>query len=342
MRRLLAGSLCLLSLAACAEAGDDPTSLAPTGVPEGHPCPESALPPEFSSLYEEQILSGAPVPLAILPPVDIGFITTVTQGNLMDPTHQGQQAYAWDLSAPIGTSVHAAAPGIVVWVRDDSEEHGEESSFSDKANWIVVDHGAGLYTAYVHLAAQSARVLPGQAVVAGAHLADTGLSGQLTGPHLHFHVENVWSDSLPATFISAEGSSGCSLDAQRGDELERGDELRELLVGPDALSELPLSTFAQSGITQIEGLPARVFHRGESYAFRGHTEPGRTAVALMIFPQGGGDVLHGVSVPVVDGAFEGDLSLGSLEPGQYGWAMVATSGEVPSSPWAIWLTVIDD
>jgi hypothetical protein len=342
MRRRLALSLSVLLLSGCAETPAAPQSVTPTDIPDGHPCPQSALPPEFSSLYEEHILSGTPVPIALLPPLDIGFITTVTQGNQMDPTHQGKQAYAWDFFAPVGTSVHAAAPGFVVWVREDSQEHGQDESFSDKANWIVVDHGAGLYTAYVHLAAQSARVVPGQAVEAGTHLADTGLSGQLTGPHLHFHVENVWSDTLPATFIHAEASSGCSRAALLGDELARGDELRELLVGPDSASELPRRTFAQAGVTQIEGLPARVFHRGEAYEFRGQTEPGHTAVALMIFPEGGGDVVHGVSVPVIDGAFEGDLELSSLAAGQYGWAMVATTGEVPSSPWAIWLTVIDD
>lgn len=342
MRLCLGLSLSLLLLGACAETAGTPPSVNGSDVPEGHPCPQSAHPPEFSSLYEEHVLSGTPVPIALLPPLDIGFITTVTQGNQMDPTHQGKEAYAWDFSAPVGTSVHAAAPGIVVWVREDSEEHGPDESFSKKANWIVIDHGAGLYTAYVHLTAQSARVVPGQAVEAGTHLADTGLSGQLTGAHLHFHVENVWSDTLPATFIHREASRGCSRAARLGDELARGDDLRELLVGPDSVSKLPRGTFAQSGITQIEGLPARVFHRGEAYEFRGHTEPGHTAVALMIFPPGGGDVVHGVSVPVIEGAFEGELELSSLGAGQYGWAMVATTGEIPSSPWAIWLTVIDD
>ena len=332
----------LLTLGACAESAGDPSNLSPNDVPEGHPCPQTAYPPSFASLYEEHILSGDPVPLAMLPPLDIGVSTSVTQGNQMEPTHHGQQAYAWDFSTPIGTSIHAVAPGFVVWVRDDSEEHGEDESFADKSNWIVLDHGAGLYTSYTHLKALSARVVTGQHVEAGAHLADTGLSGQLTGPHLHFHVENTWSDSLPARFIDAEGLSGCSLQPELGDELERGEGLRDLLVGTDTLSELPRGTFADLGITQVEGLPARIFERAESYAFRGQVEPGRTAVALMIFPDGGGDVIHGVSVPVVDGAFEGTLDLDVIEAGQYGWSMVATSGETPSSPWAIWLTVIDD
>ena len=125
--RLLA-VLAGVALAACAEAEAGAPVEPLLGVPEGHPCPEMAIPPSFAALYEEHILSGEPVPLAMLPPLDIGISTTVTQGNQMEPTHQGQQAYAWDFSAPVGASVHAAAPGVVVWVRDDSEEHGEEES----------------------------------------------------------------------------------------------------------------------------------------------------------------------------------------------------------------------
>ena len=343
MSRLFPCLLLLFTLGACAEdAAEGPTPAQPADVPEGHPCPDQAIPADFASLYEEQILSGTPVPLAMLPPLDVGVSTTVTQGNQMEPTHQGPHAYAWDFSAPIGTSVHASAPGIVVWVRDDSSEHGEDASFAAKANWIVLDHGAGIYTAYTHLETNSARVKIGQGVDAGAHLADTGLTGQLTGPHLHFHVENTWSESLPARFIDSEAAQGCAMQLERGDVLERGEGLRELLVGPEELSPLPRSAFSEAGITQIEGLPARVFRRSASYAFRGQAASGRTAVALMIFPDGGGDVLHGVSVPVIDGAFEGTLDLSSVAPGQYGWAMVATSGEAPSSSHAIWLTVIDD
>ncbi len=342
MNHLTTSLLIAVLLSGCAEGQPDGATSTPAGVPSGHPCPDIALHPEFASLYEEHIISGEPVPLAMLPPLDVGFTTTVTQGNQMEPTHEGQNAYAWDFSAPVGTTIHSAAPGIVVWVRDDSEEHGEGDEFASKANWVVVDHGAGLYTSYTHLKAGSAQVSPGQPVPAGAHLADTGLSGQLTGPHLHFHVENIWGDSLPARFIDSEAAEGCGLQLELGDELAREAGVRELLVGPQEQSLLPRSTFDHAGITQVEGLPARIFRRSESYGFRGSAEPGRTSVALMIFPDGGGDVIHGVSVPVIDGRFEGSLDLGSVAPGQYGWAMVATSGEPPASQVAIWLTVIDD
>ena len=111
MSRIPLGLLAMLAgvaLAACAESETGAPVEPLLGVPEGHPCPEMAIPPSFAALYEEHILSGEPVPLAMLPPLDIGISTTVTQGNQMEPTHQGQQAYAWDFSAPVGASVHAA------------------------------------------------------------------------------------------------------------------------------------------------------------------------------------------------------------------------------------------
>ena len=73
----------------------------------------------------------------------------------------------------MGTPVHAAAPGIVVFVADTSDVWGPDESFRELANRIVLDHGGGLYTAYVHLKADSALVIPGQSVKAGHLLGGT-------------------------------------------------------------------------------------------------------------------------------------------------------------------------
>jgi murein DD-endopeptidase MepM/ murein hydrolase activator NlpD len=79
-----------------------------------------------------------------------------------------------DLKAPLGTQIAAANHGRVV-LRD-------EFFFSGKS--IVLDHGAGLYTMYFHLA--DFRVEEGLPVRKGDLIGLAGMSGRVTGPHLHW------------------------------------------------------------------------------------------------------------------------------------------------------------
>lgn len=79
-----------------------------------------------------------------------------------------------DLKASLGSEIRAANHGQVV-LRDDFY-------FSGKS--IVLDHGAGLYTMYFHLSEFVAEkdVL----VRKGDVIGRAGMSGRVTGPHLHW------------------------------------------------------------------------------------------------------------------------------------------------------------
>ncbi|MCW2973726.1 MAG: peptidase [Thermoleophilia bacterium] len=79
-----------------------------------------------------------------------------------------------DYAVPAGTSVDAAAGGVVKQVSSDSIG----------GNWIIVDHGDGLQTYYGHLSAQDVKV--GDVVTQGQHIGKVGSTGLATGPHLHF------------------------------------------------------------------------------------------------------------------------------------------------------------
>ena len=313
-------------LCGCVDPIDD-EGQRPT-VPEGHPCPTLALAPEESSLWTANRDSGEPVPLALLPPLEEGEDATISQGHHSDSTHQGQDAWAWDLDVAFGTPVHAAAAGVVVGIREDSDLFGEGPEMADKANFVIVDHGGGLYTAYTHLAKDSVDASPGDPVEAGDILAITGQSGQMTGPHLHFHLENAFSESLPARFVDRGGETGCARDPGKGASLRRPVGARSLWVGAKEVSPLPTDTFARSGVETVEGLPGRLARRSQPFLVEGLVEAGATEAWLLVLPVDGGDVLQAFAFPVQDGGFSGKIQL-DVPVGPTGWAMVATAGEDP-------------
>jgi murein DD-endopeptidase MepM/ murein hydrolase activator NlpD len=79
-----------------------------------------------------------------------------------------------DLSAPTGTEVVATNHGRVVLV----------GNFFFAGGSIVLDHGAGLHTMYFHLS--EFKVEEGTTVRRGDVIALSGMTGRVTGPHLHW------------------------------------------------------------------------------------------------------------------------------------------------------------
>jgi hypothetical protein len=332
----------LLLVAPACDTGDT----APTRpVPEGHPCPDIAIPPEIASVWQASHDTGEPVvPLTLLIPLGDGVATTVTQGNQQGPTHTGRLAYAWDFEAAVGTPVHAAAPGVVTLVRDDSASSGPDASFVDDANYVVLDHGGGLFTSYTHLGEGDVVVTPGQSVAAGALLGYTGLSGQLTGPHLHFHVENLWSDTLPARFVGRTAPFACTRAPALGDGVFRPSDLDQLMVAPLEPSPVPRDAFADMGVRFVEGLPARLFERNRTYRLTGQVDPSLTRLFLLVLPEGGGKALFTYqSTVTLNGFFASDLRFDvvgdKLPPGRYGWAMIATTEDSVTVPRSIRMTL---
>ncbi|WP_026517437.1 murein hydrolase activator EnvC family protein [Butyrivibrio sp. MC2021] len=81
-----------------------------------------------------------------------------------------------DLAAPSGSPILAAYQGTVV----------AASYEASMGNYIMINHGAGLYTIYMHCSALY--VSKGQDVTAGTKIAAVGTTGRSTGNHLHFGV----------------------------------------------------------------------------------------------------------------------------------------------------------
>ena len=83
-----------------------------------------------------------------------------------------------DIDVPEGTTVVAAAAGLVSFV-------GEEEGYG---TMLVLSHADDYITAYGHLS--RVFVYSGQFVEAGQPIAESGNTGTSSGPHLHFEVRN--------------------------------------------------------------------------------------------------------------------------------------------------------
>ena len=101
-----------------------------------------------------------------------------------------------DFPAATGTPVVAANHGRVALV-------GE---FFFPGRLVIIDHGLGLHTAYFHL--DTIAVTEGQRVTRGMLLGTVGMTGRVTGPHLHFGAQVGTARIDPAVLLGlAAGES---------------------------------------------------------------------------------------------------------------------------------------
>lgn len=88
-----------------------------------------------------------------------------------------------DIARPAGTTVMAPADGVVILAADHP--------FTLEGNLLMIDHGMGLNSAFLHLSRIDVRV--GETVKRGQPIGAVGMSGRATGPHLHWSLK--WRDS---------------------------------------------------------------------------------------------------------------------------------------------------
>ena len=100
-----------------------------------------------------------------------------------------QPHYGVDIAAPAGTKVRAPADGLVTLAEPDLFLSG---------GTLIVDHGHGLSSAFLHLS----RILAkrGERVRKGDPIAEVGATGRATGPHLDWRV-NLFDRRLDPTLL---------------------------------------------------------------------------------------------------------------------------------------------
>jgi murein DD-endopeptidase MepM/ murein hydrolase activator NlpD len=128
----------------------------------------------------------------------------IIQGFDSGDTHMGYAAYALDFvpAQPIGTRpprhgaplsrfvcygrpVLAPADGTVVIAHGGARDWPAYVKGHDEGNYVILEHAAGEYTEFRHLAAHSVTVHVGDRLHRGDVVGRCGNSGNATTPHLH-------------------------------------------------------------------------------------------------------------------------------------------------------------
>lgn len=126
-----------------------------------------------------------PAPSTLQWPVPTSTYVTSEFGPRWGRNHNGM-----DIACPINTPIVACEAGTVV-------QSGYDSSMG---NYIMIDHGGGMMTIYMHNTSFAASV--GQTVVRGQVIAYSGNTGFSTGPHCHIGVRVNGSYVNPRAYLT--------------------------------------------------------------------------------------------------------------------------------------------
>ena len=109
--------------------------------------------------------------------------------------YRGGEAGAYhsglDIAPGAGAPIVAPADGVVVLAADQP--------FSLEGHLLIIDHGAGLDSAFLHCATLAVKA--GDVVRQGQRVATVGMTGRATGPHLHWSLTWQGARLDPLLFV---------------------------------------------------------------------------------------------------------------------------------------------
>ncbi|MGH6905463.1 MAG: M23 family metallopeptidase [Geminicoccaceae bacterium] len=192
----------------------------------------------------------------LLKPLDQGRLSS-GYGVRYHPILKRRQTHRGiDWAAPRGTPVRAAGNGVVV----------AAGRFGAYGEYLRIDHGGAIATAYAHLEAYAPGLRPGGAVHQGEMIGRVGSTGRATGPHLHYEVLVAGRQIDPLAFAPTVVARAPALPrvtaAGFGNEIGGAD-----IAAPSAgdldrsagrsLRSLPLDVIDGSALIRVEDLLGR-------------------------------------------------------------------------------------
>jgi len=165
-------------------------------------------------------------------------------------THGSGQRYAYDIFKVVdgsgysgdggtnedtytfGARLNAPGEGKIIALENNIEDNSKPGTVNDNinssnlaGNYIMIDHLNGEYSLMAHFKKGTIIVSIGDTVTKGQEVGKAGNSGNSTGPHLHYHIQNTpnYLDGigLPAQFKNYN---------ENGTLIERGEPVRSQTV----------------------------------------------------------------------------------------------------------------
>ena len=125
-------------------------------------------------------------------PVDGRFSSLFGLKRIYNKQKRIRRHTGLDIAAPQGTNIKSPAKGTVI----------RTGSYFFTGNTIFIDHGQGLVTMYCHL--NKTHVKAGQELAQGESIGTVGMTGRVSGPHLHWVVSLNNTKVDPKLFIPSD------------------------------------------------------------------------------------------------------------------------------------------
>ncbi len=99
-----------------------------------------------------------------------------------------------DIAAPVGTPIKSPAKGKVI----------RTGNYFFTGNTVFIDHGQGLVSMYSHL--DKTDIKAGQELVQGQPIGTVGMTGRVSGPHLHWVISLNNTKVDPKLFLDLDNA----------------------------------------------------------------------------------------------------------------------------------------
>jgi murein DD-endopeptidase MepM/ murein hydrolase activator NlpD len=124
-------------------------------------------------------------------PVDGRFSSIFGLKRIYNKQKRIRRHTGLDIAAPTGTPIKSPAKGKVI----------RTGSYFFTGNTVFIDHGQGLISMYSHL--NKTHVKAGQILQQGQPIGTVGMTGRVSGPHLHWVVSLNNTKVDPKLFLTA-------------------------------------------------------------------------------------------------------------------------------------------